>query len=46
MLNVQSFRQWGEDGIIEWIIQQNGDMPEKFVEFGVENYCEVQYEDF
>lgn len=32
--------QWGEDGIIEWLVHQLGDMPETFVEFGVENYCE------
>lgn len=34
------FSQWGEDGIVEWIVQQYGDLPEKFVEFGVENYRE------
>jgi hypothetical protein len=34
------FSQWGEDGIIEWLIQQNGDMPEIFIEFGVENFRE------
>ena len=34
------FSQWGEDGIIEWLIQKNGDMPEIFVEFGVENFRE------
>jgi hypothetical protein len=32
--------QWGEDGIIEWLVHQLGDMPETFVEFGVENYRE------
>lgn len=34
------FSQWGEDGIIEWLIQQNFSIPESFVEFGVENYIE------
>jgi len=32
--------QWGEDGIIEWLVHHLGDVPESFVEFGVENYCE------
>jgi len=32
--------QWGEDGIIDWLIHHLGDMPETFIEFGVENYCE------
>lgn len=35
------FSQWGEDGIIEWLLQRIGDIPEKFVEFGVENYREA-----
>lgn len=34
------FSQWGEDGIIEWLVAQNGEMPEIFVEFGVETYRE------
>lgn len=34
------FSQWGEDGIIEWLVAQNGAMPETFVEFGVETYRE------
>jgi len=34
------FSQWGEDGIIEWLVQRNGDMPRSFIEFGVENYRE------
>lgn len=34
------FSQWGEDGIIEWLVHMNGDMPETFIEFGVENYRE------
>lgn len=32
--------QWGEDGIIEWLVKQLGEVPETFVEFGVENYRE------
>jgi hypothetical protein len=35
------FSQWGEDGIIEWLVHNNGPMPEVFVEFGVENYREA-----
>jgi len=34
------FSQWGEDGIIEWLIQKNGSMPEIFIEFGVEDFRE------
>lgn len=34
------FSQWGEDGILEWIIHHCDDMPRTFVEFGVENYIE------
>jgi hypothetical protein len=33
--------QWGEDGIIEWLVHNLNDMPETFMEFGVENYCEA-----
>jgi hypothetical protein len=32
--------QWGEDGIVEWLVHQLGEIPETFVEFGVENYRE------
>jgi hypothetical protein len=32
--------QWGEDGIIEWLVHQLDGIPETFVEFGVENYRE------
>lgn len=32
--------QWGEDGIIEWLVHHLCDMPESFVEFGVQNYRE------
>ena len=34
------FSQWGEDGIIEWLVQRLSGIPESFVEFGVENYVE------
>lgn len=33
--------QWGEDGIIEWLVHHYGPMPESFVEFGVESYREA-----
>jgi hypothetical protein len=32
--------QWGEDGIIEWLVQRLPDTPRRFVEFGVESYLE------
>jgi hypothetical protein len=32
--------QWGEDGIIEWLVHQLGSVPETFIEFGVEDYRE------
>ena len=34
------FSQWGEDGIIEWLVHHNGAMPKSFIEFGIENYTE------
>jgi hypothetical protein len=34
------FSQWGEDGILDWLVHQLGDVPEMFVEFGVEDYRE------
>jgi len=34
------FSQWGEDGIIEWLVHHNGSMPKSFIEFGIENYTE------
>ena len=34
------FSQWGEDGIINWLISNLPPIPKKFVEFGVENYQE------
>jgi hypothetical protein len=35
------FSQWGEDGILEWLVHHLGDIPETFVEFGVEDYREA-----
>jgi hypothetical protein len=35
------FSQWGEDGIIEWLIRRLPGIPETFVEFGVEDYTEA-----
>lgn len=35
------FSQWDEDGIVEWLVHQNGPMPESFVEFGVEDFREA-----
>jgi hypothetical protein len=37
----QVFSQWGEDGIIEWIVSRLPGIPETFVEFGVEDYTEA-----
>lgn len=34
------FSQWGEDGIINWLISKLPSIPKKFIEFGVENYKE------
>lgn len=34
------FSQWGEDGILDWLIHHYGDIPNSFIEFGVENYVE------
>ena len=34
------FSQWGEDGILDWLISQLPHLPKVFVEFGVENYHE------
>ncbi|MEM1318476.1 MAG: hypothetical protein AAGF29_09445, partial [Pseudomonadota bacterium] len=33
--------QWGEDGIIEWLVQKLPGIDRSFVEFGVENYGEA-----
>jgi len=35
------FSQWGEDGIIEWLVSRLAGIPESFVEFGVEDYSEA-----
>jgi hypothetical protein len=34
------YSQWGEDGICNWLLDQLPNIPETFVEFGVENYTE------
>lgn len=34
------FSQWGEDGIIEWLVSRMPEIPASFVEFGVQSYCE------
>jgi hypothetical protein len=34
------YSQWGEDGIISWLIDCLPDIPHTFIEFGVENYQE------
>ena len=35
------FSQWGEDGIIEWLVSRLPGIPQSFVEFGVEDYSEA-----
>jgi hypothetical protein len=37
---VRVFSQWGEDGIIAYLLYLLGDVPRTFVEFGVEDYVE------
>ena len=39
-LEYSVFSQWGEDGIINWLIKQIPDINKTFIEFGVENYTE------
>jgi hypothetical protein len=34
------FSQWGEDGIIDWLVEKLPGIPEIYVEFGVEDYRE------
>ena len=34
------FSQWGEDGIIDWLVERLPGISRTFVEFGVENYRE------
>jgi len=36
----QVYSQWGEDGIIDWLISNLPDIKKSFVEFGVEDYQE------
>ena len=33
--------QWGEDGIIDWLIEQLPNINPSFIEFGVENFAEA-----
>jgi hypothetical protein len=35
-----SFSQWGEDGIIDWLVGRLPEIPRTFIEFGVEDYRE------
>lgn len=35
------FSQWGEDGIIEWLVEHLSPLPQIFIEFGVEDYSEA-----
>jgi len=37
----QVFSQWGEDGIIEWLVSMLEGIPEVFIEFGVQDYTEA-----
>lgn len=39
-VELSGFSQWGEDGIIDWLIEQLPGIPETFIEFGVENFKE------
>lgn len=34
------FSQWGDDGIIQWLVNALPALPKRFVEFGVEDYSE------
>jgi hypothetical protein len=34
------FSQWGDDGIIQWLLAQLEPLPHTFIEFGVEDYRE------
>ena len=36
----QVFSQWGEDGIIEWLINKIKFLPKNFIEIGTEDYKE------
>lgn len=35
------FSQWGDDGVIEWLVEYLSPLPQTFIEFGVENYTEA-----
>src|ERR1039457_6717872 len=37
---IRVYSQWGEDGILEWLIQRLPCLSHRFVEFGVEDYVE------
>lgn len=37
----QVYSQWGEDGILEWLIQRLPISSKRFIEFGVENFKEA-----
>jgi hypothetical protein len=37
----RAFSQWGEDGIIRWLVREAEAAPKVFVEFGVEDYGEA-----
>lgn len=34
------YSQWGDDGIIQWLIHKIPGLPKRFIEFGVDNYLE------
>ena len=34
----QVYSQWGEDGIIDWLINKFPEIPNSFLEIGTENY--------
>ena len=34
------YSQWGDDGIIQWLVHKLPGLPKKFIEFGVDNYME------
>jgi hypothetical protein len=36
----RGFSQWGEDGIIDWLVERLPGIPPSFVEFGVQDYSE------
>ena len=36
----QVYSQWGEDGIIDWLVNKSPDIPKSFLEIGTENYIE------